>query len=487
MTTPPLTKRDYLAGTQCHRLLWWQRHEPGATELQPDQVLRDLFDQGRQVGALAQQRFPGGVLIAPGSREERAQRTAEAIAAGATVLFEASFMADGLFVACDILVREGDGWRLIEVKSTTSQKDEHIHDVAVQAHVLACNGLTVHATEVMHLNKEYQHPDRGELLGRTDTSGAVADTVEQVGPAVGRMLRVLDDDLPDVAIGEHCGEPRECPFYARCWPDDPWHIANLYNVGMKRAATLMGAGVHSIRDLREKDKKSFTVQRQVRSMTLNQRVVEPTLGSALAVLEVERLGFLDFETIARAIPVWHGMAPWGMAAAQFSYHESQPGGGYRHVEHLAEGPQDARPLIAERLVEATRDAHRVVTYSAFEKTRIRDLAKVVPALEPELKALEEKLVDLLPIVRDNVYDPKFMGSFSLKYVLPALVPELTYDDLVIVNGMVASVEIARLLFVADRVPAEEKERVRKDLLAYCERDTWGMVRLVEVLRAMRRL
>lgn len=484
MTAPPLTKRDYLAGTQCHRLLWWQRHEPDARELQPDQVLRDLFDQGRHVGLLAQQRFPDGVLIGPGRREERVQRTAEAIAAGATVLFEASFMADGLFVACDILVREGDGWRLIEVKSTTSQKDEHIHDVAVQAHVLACNGLVVHGTEVMHLNKEFQHPDRGDLLARSDASSAVANTVEQVGPAVGRMLRVLEGDLPEIAIGEHCGEPRECPFYARCWPDDPWHIANLYNVGPKRAATFMGAGVHSIRDLRDKDRKSFTVQRQVRAMTLNQRIIEPTLGAALAVLDVERLGFLDFETISRAVPVWDGMAPWGMAAAQFSYHESVPGGGYRHVEHLAEGPQDARPLIAERLVEATRAAERVVTYSAFEKTRIRELARVVPSLAGELQALEAKLVDLLPIVRDNVYDPKFMGSFSLKYVLPALVPALTYNDLVIVNGMVASVEIARLLFVADRIPADEKERVRRDLLAYCERDTFGMVRLVEELRTM---
>ena len=93
-------------------------------------------------------------------------------------------------------------------------------------------------------------------------------------------------------------------------------------------------------------------------------------------------------------------------------------------------------------------------------------------------------LDLLPVVRDTVYHPAFRGSFSLKYVLTPLVPELTYDDLVIVDGRVASVEIARLLFVADRIPRGERDRVRRDLLAYCKQDTWAMVRLLEELRKL---
>jgi predicted RecB family nuclease len=298
------------------------------------------------------------------------------------------------------------------------------------------------------------------------------------------MLAVIDGPLPDVPIGLHCSEPRGCAFLDRCWPKDAWHISNLYNVGPKRADAFMKRGVHSIRDLSERDKKNFTVRRQVKSMETGQRIVEAGLRSALQGLDVEPLGFLDFETIARAVPVWPAMSPWQMAAAQFSYHESQPGGEYRHVEHLAEGPRDARPLIAAKLVEATRHAAKVVTYSSFEKTQIRALMREVPEFATELAALGGKLVDLLPIVRDHVYDPQFRGSFSLKCVLPALVPELSYSDLVIVDGRVASVEIARLLFVADRIPVEERERVRKDLLAYCERDTWAMVRLVEELRDM---
>jgi hypothetical protein len=108
----------------------------------------------------------------------------------------------------------------------------------------------------------------------------------------------------------------------------------------------------------------------------------------------------------------------------------------------------------------------------------------VPALRPELIELEGKLIDLLPVLREHVYHPEFHGSFSIKRVLTPLVPELTYSDLVIVDGLVASVEIARLLFIAGRISPEEVPRVRKDLLEYCKRDTWAMVKLLENLREL---
>ena len=178
------------------------------------------------------------------------------------------------------------------------------------------------------------------------------------------------------------------------------------------------------------------------------------------------------------------MAPWQQAAAQFSYHERQPDGTYTHAAYLAEGPQDTRPPLAEAMIRATKHAERVVMYTSFEKTRIRDLQKAVPDLADDLAALEAKLIDLHPVVKNCVYHPAFHGSFSLKDILTPLVPDLTYSDLVIVDGRVASVEIARLLFVADKIPRHERDRVRQDLLNYCERDTFAMVRLLERLREL---
>ena len=136
------------------------------------------------------------------------------------------------------------------------------------------------------------------------------------------------------------------------------------------------------------------------------------------------------------------------------------------------------------MIEATQGAEKVVIYSSFERRCIRDLQRAVPELGTELAELEDKLIDLLPVLRNHVYHSDFRGSFSIKYVLQPLVPELSYNDLVIVDGLVASVEIARLLFGAGKIHPNERDRMRQDLLDYCERDTWAMVKLLEALRAL---
>jgi|SRR5690348_94777 len=484
-SAPRLSKSRFTSGLQCHKKLWWEVHEREAPELQPDKVLQDLFDQGRQVGEMARKRYPGGVLIdlPHHAGAERVAATRAALESGAPAIFEATFIADGTFVAIDVLERQGDGFRLTEVKSSTSQKDEHIGDVAIQAVVAAECGIKVTGTDVLHLNKDFRSPDSGDLFARADVAGPVAAFLPQVPDEIARQKTMLAGPLPEVSIGAHCFEPRDCPFIGRCWPHGEDHIGNLAGVGPKKTVAYLERGITAISALPKTEKLNFTQKRQLKAMAENRLIVEPTLAGELEPFS-GRLGFLDFETIMRAIPVWPGMAPWQQAAAQFSYHERQPDGSYTHAAHLAEGPRDARPPLAEAMVRATANADRVVTYTSFEKTRIRELQIAVPGLAKELAALEAKLLDLHPVIKNCVYHPDFHGSFSLKDILSPLVPELTYNDLVIVDGRVASVEIARLLFVADKIPRHERDRVRKELLEYCERDTWAMVKLVETLRRL---
>src|SRR6266581_1293437 len=429
-TAPRLSKSRFTSGLQCHKKLWWEVHEPGAVELQPDKVLQDLFDQGRQVGEAARARYPGGVLIdlPHNAGAERVAATKAALDSGAPAVFEATFIWDGTFVAIDVLEKRGDGYRLTEVKSSSSQKDKHIPDVAVQARVAAACGVKITAADVLHLNKEFRHPASGDLFARTDVTGPVAAFLPTVPDEIARQRKMLAGPLPDVPIGLHCFEPRECPFIGRCWPEAPDHIRNLAGVGPKRTAAYLERGISSIADLPAKEKLNFTQKRQLKAMAEKRIIVEPTLARELAPF-AGRLGFLDFETIARAIPVWPGMAPWQQAAAQFSYHERQPHGTYTHAAFLAEGPEDARPPLARAMVRATANAERVVMYTPFEKTRIRELQQAVPELAAELAALEAKLIDLFPVVKDCVYHPDFRGSFSLKDILTPLVPELTYSEL----------------------------------------------------------
>ncbi|HTI05609.1 MAG TPA: DUF2779 domain-containing protein [Gemmatimonadales bacterium] len=470
---------------QCHKRLWWTVHERDAVELQPDKVLQDRFDQGKQVGELARARFPGGVLVdlPRDAYAEKIARTRALLDEGAPVIFEASFSADNTFVAVDVLRREGDGFHLTEVKAANSQEAKHLPDVAVQVHVLKESGVAIQGAEVMHLNRECHFPDLENLFQRTDVTAAVEPLLNKVGWEIDAQLEMLAGPLPDVAIGLHCHEPYECPFMSRCWPNDPGHIMNLAGIGPKKGSAFLLTGVHRISDLPANQKLNKTQQRQIRAMQEQRVIVEPGLRPALEAFH-GRIGFLDFETIQRAVPVWPGMAPWEQAPAQFSYHERQDDGTYAHAEFLAEGPADCRPALVRHMIAVTSTADTIATYSHFERTKIQALQKAVPELKPELEALQAKLVDLLPIVRDNVYHPDFLGSFSLKYVLTPLVPDLTYSDLVIVDGLVASVEIARLLFVAGKIPKEEHDRVRNDLLNYCERDTWAMVRVLERLREL---
>src|SRR5216117_828983 len=188
-----LSKSRFTSGLQCHKKLWWEVHEPDALELQPDKVLQDLFDQGRQVGEAARTRYPGGVLIdlPHNARAERLAATQAALDAGAPAVFEATFIADDTFVAIDVLEKQGDGYHLTEVKSSTSQKDEHISDVAIQARVAAACGVNITAAAVLHLNKGFRNPDTGDLFARTDVTAPVAAFLPQVPDEIARQREML--------------------------------------------------------------------------------------------------------------------------------------------------------------------------------------------------------------------------------------------------------------------------------------------------------
>ena len=488
---PRLSKSRFVAGWQCPKLLWWKVHEPDAKELEPTIVEQDLFDQDALVGLRARDEWPNGVLIEGDYDDEtRVPRTRAAIDAGASVIFEACFEADGAFCAVDVLERHGDEWTLIEVKSASEVKDYHIPEVAFQLHVLRRAGVNVTRAELMHLNKEFRFPGEGvPLFVRADVTELVAPMLAEVPVKIAELIEALKGNLAQYDVGEHCWFHGECAFFKRCWPDDPDHIGNLTGVGPKKTVAYLQIGVRTMSALPKTEKLNAKQQRQMLAQRENKLIVAPGLGDAMRpALEAKRLGFLDFETVMRAVPVWNGLGPWHQAAAQFSYHERGAGGVMRHEQFLAEGPgnpsqlpDDPREAIAKAMLAATADADRIVVYTHFESTQIKALASHLPHLAGALEALRQKLWDLRPPLEQHVYHPDFRGSFSLKAILSPLVPDLSYNDLVIIDGKTASVQIARLLFVSGRIPPEERDRVRGDLLEYCKRDTFATVRLVERL------
>lgn len=479
-----LSKSRFMAGLQCPKYLWWRVHEPDAAELKADPIQQDRFAQGHQVGEVAQVMFPGGVLIRHSHTQvdERLKATREALESGAPAIFEATFVANEVFVAIDILERTDSGHRLIDVKSSTNVKDEHIPDAAVQTWVAETAGVGVESTQIMHLNKKYRHGGQEPLLRTTDVTVKVRAVLPSVPEQVESQLRVLDGPLPERAIGLHCHRPRDCPFLKRCWPADPDHISTLCDSGSSRTAKWMAAGVTRIGDLPPDAHLSDAGRRQLRALREQRLIVEPGLAKALEAFQ-HPVGFLDFETVSRAIPRWEGLAPWGEVPAQFSYHEIRPGQEPHHSEWLASDASDPRRECAKELLAATAGARSIATYTGYEKRQIQGLIAALPDLAARLRVLLGKLVDLYPVVAKYVYHHEFHGSFSLKAVLTPLVPALSYQGLDVKDGETANVLIASLLF-SDHLPLAERARIRDALLKYCEQDTKAMMHLFARLQTL---
>ena len=482
-----LSKSRYLSGLQCHKQLWWRVHEPEAPELSPTPGQQNLFAQGREVGERARGHVPGGELIdLPFYQyDNKVTATREALKRGRPAIYEAWFLAHDTYVGVDILERTSRGYTVIEVKASNSRKPEHLPDAAVQVHVLRGAGLQVERAEVMHLNPECRYPDLSNLFIREDVTALVEGALIGVPDELAAQQRMLEGPLPDVPIGEHCTRPYDCPFIERCWPKVPdHHVSKLYRIERKRALELEADGYATIYDLPSDLELSVIHARQVKAVQTGRMVVERTLPKALAQF-ASPLAFLDFETVSLAIPRWPGCWPWQQVPVQFSVHVEERGRGLVHHQWIAEGPEDPRPALAEALVEACVGARKVVAYHAtFERECIKQLREAVPRFAKELERIEKRLVDLLPAIRSHVYHPDFGGGFSIKKTLPALVPGLSYSDLKVQDGEVATVELQRLMLEGDRTPPGERVALRDALLAYCARDTWAMVKLLETLRGL---
>ncbi|MDP2481792.1 MAG: DUF2779 domain-containing protein, partial [Candidatus Palauibacterales bacterium] len=317
-----LSKSRFVKGWYCPNWLWWSVHEPDAPELQPDRRAEDVMRQGNLVGERAREEFPGGVLIdlPYDAYDEKIEATRLALAGGAPAIFEASFREDGVFVAVDVLERVNGGYNIIEVKATNELKDKHIPDIAVQAHVVRTAGLEVNRCEVMHLNREYRHPGPEFLFDRVDVTDEVAAIADRIPGEIEALLDVLRADAPPLTLGEHCAAASDCPFRGRCWPAGPDSVDQLHNMRRTRKVDLIEDGFESIAGLPDEVRLNAIQARQQAALRSGRMIVEPGLAPALDALEYP-IGFLDFETMQRALPPYAGLWPWVQVTAQFSYHE----------------------------------------------------------------------------------------------------------------------------------------------------------------------
>ena len=485
---PRLSKSRYISGTQCHLRLWYDTNRRDLATA-PGEALQAVFETGHEVGKAACGRFPGGHLVAHDHRHvpQALEETRQVIAAGtAPALFEAAFEHDRVLVRADVIERlRGGGWRLVEVKSTTRLKDIFLLDLAVQLWVLRGAGLDVREAAVLTLDRSYVYDgvrlDLDALFTMHPLFDEAAVHFDTVGVQVRTMQRMLAAPVaPDIAPGGHCFTPYSCPYHEHCTRGmvAPAHgIEELPRLTASRRAQLEAAGVEEIRDI-PGDFPLTRLQRIVRRAVREGRgVMHGGVAGALAGI-APPVRHLDFETFAPAIPRFAGTSPYEQIPFLFSVHTERDGAPPEHADYLHEGDDDPRPVLADRLIAAAGREGTICTYSGYERRVLRDLAAALPERAPALRAIQSRLFDLHPVVRDGYYHPDFRGSFSIKNVLPVLVPGMGYGDLEVAEGQIAAVRYVQALASNDY---RQRQRMFGDLRAYCTRDTLAMVELRKAL------
>jgi hypothetical protein len=491
MTQKNLSKSKLLSYRQCPRRLWLEIHRPELSELEGTEA---RFAAGGQVGAVARR------LYDPEDVGTIVDRDAEGLAAAfertRTLLnspgpvFEAGLVGGGVLAFADVMLPDpgpSRGWRMIEVKASTYVKDYHCEDAAIQAYAAGAAGIPLSAVHVACIDNSWVYGGDGDyrgLLYETDVTSEVRELGPEVRGWVADAQRVASrDHEPAMRTGAHCEHPFSCPFQRHCGADESqpeYPSAWLPRVMKPELRQLIANGATDMRDV--PDTLLNARQLRVKRHTLSGR---PSLRrkSAAALLRghTPPACFMDFESVQFAVPIWKGTRPYQQIPFQFSIHRLSRSRTLAQFSFLDLSGSDPSQVFAEALITAVEGSGPVFVYSApFERMCLRELGERVPRLAPGLDAINDRIVDLLPIVRESYYHPSQQGTWGLKAVLPAIAPDLDYASLdgVQDGGMAAA---AYLEATDSSTHADRKNGIERELLTYCERDTLALVRIYQFL------
>ncbi len=490
-----LSKSLYTKAIQCPKALWLKKYKQDVLT-PPDASAKAVFETGNAVGELACQLFPHGKEITfTRDYDEMIATTKKYIDEGVQNIYEATFNYNGILVMVDVLhVEEEGGVDIYEVKSSTSVKDIYLHDVSIQHYVLKNLGFTIKSANIVHIDNTYVRGDELELdklFSIVDVTGEVLELQETIPQVLKEFETYLEDSInePVIDIGSHCKKPYECDAKAYCWkvqrniPD--YSIFNIFNLGSKKQVALYERGIVNIDNIPEdfemtEKQSQAVVNHKAQTIHIDKEAIESFISTLIYPIY-----HLDFETFQQAIPEWKGISPFQQIPFQYSLHIEHEDGRLEHHEFLAVDGADPRELLAQKLCEDIPKDVTVLAYSmSFEKGVIKKLALEYEALSPHLLAMHDNIKDLMiPFQQKQYVTPSMNGSYSIKYVLPALVPEMkeAYQELDgVQNGSEAMSAFANM----SKLDSVEKEKMREALLAYCKLDTLAMVRVLEKLRKL---
>jgi len=476
---PYLSKSRLISAWQCPKRLYLEKHHPEYGEVSSQ--TESLFATGHQVGAIAQQLYgtEDSVEIEFNFKTMEAE-TKRLIDGGADFpIFETTFRHENVLVRVDVMIPDGDGWRMIEVKASTSVKDYHVLDCAIQDWVLRNCGINVTSISLAHINNQFVYAGDGDFDGLL-LENDLTDEVRTLEPTVIDLLVKARDaiagQIADIAVGPQCTSPYECQFIKHCWPTDTKYPI----IGLGGSKAKLGEYVAlGCRDILDVDENSITAETQRRIYRVTCKGEPEILDGAREALEALPYPryYLDFETIGPAVPIWPGTRPYAAIPVQWSCHIEEEGGELRHEEFLDLSGEPPMRELAEKMIECLGENGPVLMYTSYERKVIEGLIDMFPDLAGPLHKIISRLIDLHPIVKQNYYHPDMLGSWSIKAVLPTINPKMDYATLEgIAEGMGASDGFIEA--INPETDLVRKADLEAQLLRYCRFDTEAMVEIM---------
>lgn len=488
MKSYSISKSSFIKGMQCEKQLYLYKNHYNLRD-KISEVQQAIFSRGTNVGILAQNLLPGGTNLTPASPslyEKAATITSEKLKSGEKVLYEPSFVYDGLLVVVDILQREGNKWNMFEVKSSTSVSDTYILDAAVQYYALKNSGLEIKDVSIIFVNNQYIRKGSLEINKLFKFQSVLNEVVElqnTIKEKLKRFFTVLQSQkIPDIDIGPHCHNPYDCSFLGYCWRKIPdYSVFDISGLSIEKKFQLYKEGIIKIDDVPEDFELSELQRIQVDYHKSGKIFIDKEKLREFVNEIKYPLYFMDFETFTPAVPLYDNSRPYQHILFQFAlYFQKNSTSEPEYFEFLADPKEDPRIKFIKNLIDNTRRKGNIIVYNKnFEQTRLEEMARDFPEYEKEIADLISRLKDLMiPFQKKYFYNPRMEGSYSIKNVLPALAPDLSYSGLDIADGNMAMLAFESLLYETN--PTKIR-KIRNDLLKYCKLDSFGMIRIWQEL------
>ena len=474
--------------------LWIKKH---AKHLMPpiDDALQARFDEGHAFEPLVESLYPNLIRLGFNNYSEYLEmpsKTNEAWKNGAEVVSQGRYETGSITCISDIVRKDGDAFILTEIKSSSSAKTEHALDLAFQKIVLEGAGYPIKKCEVAHVNSSYVRTGEinpTELTAFADITEEVENLIEGTRSRIEQAIRVAEAyNMPDPAperaklksYTEWLGIRQKMPPLL---PEDSIHF--LPSMDAERAAQLIKEGVSTVDQIKDITVLKPSTRKYLAAKADGQRIVERDKLNAFLSEISYPIYYFDYEASQSLLPPWDGTSPYQQVPFQYSLHIlREPNGKVEHREYLHKDRLNPMLSLIESLkANVGSEGSILVWYESYEKSRNNEMAEIYPEAADFLNAFNDRIIDLMkPFSQGMVRDEAFLGSSSIKKVLPALIPDLRYDDLGIQEGEAAARKW-KAVTLGD-VAETEREKVYLDLIEYCKLDTLAMVEIHKKLAGL---